>query len=235
MNYDRDRLKKIFEIAPEAMLSISVKDIIAIVEESKAYDEVCEADDYVDLGLPSGTLWATCNIGATSPEDYGDYFAWGETETKEEYTSDNSLTNGLSISQLESQGYIDGSGNLTSLHDAATANWGGSWRMPTKADYEELIYNCTWTWTTQNGVNGYKVTGTNGNHIFLPAAGYRYGSSLYYEGDFGRYWSSTPGDFDYDNNAYYLDFGYGGEGVDWDYRGIGHTVRPVINDKQVKR
>ena len=129
-----------------------------------------EGHGYVDLGL--SVKWATCNVGATSPEDYGDYFAWGETETKSEYTEENSATYGLSISQLESQGYIDGAGNLNPQYDAAAANWGGDWRMPTVAEMWELINNCTWTWTTQNGVSGYNVEGPNGNSIFLPAAGY---------------------------------------------------------------
>ena len=103
-------------------------------------------------------------------EEYGDYYAWGETETKSEYTEGNSATYGLSISELQSQGYIDGEGNLNPQYDAATANWGGDWRMPTKAELNELLNNCTWTWTTQNGHKGYKVTGPNGNSIFLPAA-----------------------------------------------------------------
>ncbi|MBR6775667.1 MAG: DUF1566 domain-containing protein [Bacteroidales bacterium] len=181
--------------------------------------------EYVDLGLPSGLKWATCNVGASSPEDYGDYFAWGETETKSEYTESNSLTYGLTISELQSQGYIDGSGNLTPSHDAATANWGGSWRMPTKVELEELYNECTWTWKTQNGVKGYKVTGPNGNHIFLPAAGWRRGTSLYSDGGNGSYWSSTPGD-DYDG-AYGLSFGGGFDSVSTCFRDGGETVRPV--------
>ena len=190
---------------------------------------IINGHEYVDLGLPSGLKWATCNVGADSPEGYGNYYAWGETTTKSTYTEDNSLTYGLSISQLQSQGYIDGSGNLTPSHDAATANWGGSWRMPTKAELEELLDECTWTWTTQNGVNGHKVTGPNGNHIFLPAAGDRYGSSLIGDGDDGRYWSSTPRDFNYDYRfAYYLAFFYGGEYVSWDSRRLnGLPVRPI--------
>ena len=182
--------------------------------------------EYVDLGLPSGLKWATCNVGASSPEDYGDYFAWGETETKTEYTQDNSLTYGLTISELQSQGYIDGSGNLTPSHDAATANWGGSWRMPTKEELEELRNECTWTWTTQNGVNGCKLTGPNGNHIFLPAAGGRYGSSLLSAGEYGNYWSSTSAESNSDY-AYYLNFDSDLLGVGWFPRYYGQSVRPV--------
>ena len=183
--------------------------------------------EWVDLGLPSGLKWATCNVGATSAEDYGDYFAWGETTTKSTYTVDNSLTYGLSESQLQSQGYIDGSGNLTPSHDAATANWGGSWRMPTETELEELDNRCTWTWTTQNGVKGYKVTGPNGNSIFLPAAGDRSGSSLYSAGGHGYYWSSTPHVNYYYDDAYDLNFHSGGQNVGWNFRSRGLSVRPV--------
>ena len=182
--------------------------------------------EWVDLGLPSGLKWATCNVGASSPEDYGDYFAWGETETKSEYTESNSLTYGLTISGLHSQGYIDVGGNLTPSHDAATANWGGSWRMPTEDEIQELLDECTWRWKTQNGVRGYKVTGPNGNHIFLPAAGYRYGASLDDDGSYGLYWGSTPYD-DYDYFAYGLYFYDGYERVNNYLRYNGQTVRPI--------
>lgn len=171
---------------------------------------------YVDLGLPSGLKWATCNIGASSPSDYGYYYAWGETTTKTEYTTSNSKTYNKSIGDI--------SGNPE--YDAARANWGGSWRMPSKTEFEELLSKCTWTWTTQGGHNGYKVTGSNGNSIFLPAAGYRDGSSLYDAGSYGYYWSSSP----YESNsqyAYYLSFGSGIHDVYWYSRYRGHAVRPV--------
>ena len=181
--------------------------------------------EYVDLGL--SVKWATCNVGATSPEAYGDYFAWGETTTKSEYTEENSATLGLSISELESQGYIDGEGNLNPQYDAATANWGGDWRMPTRAEQEELLNNCTWTWTTQNGVSGYNVEGPNGNSIFLPGAAYRYGSSLYSAQGSGFYWGSTP----YEGSSNYAYFLYFNSGYHFmrDYgRLFGHSVRPVL-------
>ena len=147
--------------------------------------------EYVDLGL--SVKWANYNVGADKPEEYGDYFAWGEITTKTNYSSDNCKTYGLTNSQLQTQGYIDGEGNLTAQYDAAAANWGGNWRMPTKAEYDELLNNCTWTWTTQNSVNGCKVTSkTNGNSIFLPATGYYCdGASLYFP-LCGYYWCSTP-------------------------------------------
>ena len=151
---------------------------------------------YVDLGL--SVKWATCNVGADSPEDYGDYFAWGETEPKSTYNwsaykwcqgdSDN-LTKYCTHSYY---GTVDNKTQLDLSDDAAHVNWGGAWRMPTHDELTELIEGCSWTWTTQNGVNGYKVTSkTNGNSIFLPAAGARDDSSLYNAGTYGYYWSSS--------------------------------------------
>lgn len=182
--------------------------------------------EYVDLGL--SVKWATCNVGATSPEDYGHYYAWGETSTKSDYSSSNCPTYGLSISQLQSQGYIDGEGNLTPQYDAATANCGGDWRMPTGAEQVELLNNCTWTWTTQNGVNGYNVKGPNGNSIFLPAAGFRHGSSLKYAGSIGFFWISTHYDDDYDNEARGLNFGSDDQYMTNCIRFCGQSVRPVV-------
>ena len=180
---------------------------------------------YVDLGL--SVKWATFNVGATSSEEYGDYFAWGETTAKSDYSSSNCPTYGLSISQLQSQGYIDSEGNLTAQYDVATANWGGNWRMPTKAEIQELIDKCNWKWTTQNGVNGYKVVGPNGNGIFLPAAGGRYGSSLDDAGSYGYYWSSAP----YESGsyqAYALGFNSSSRRMNGYYRHYGPSVRPVL-------
>ncbi|MBP3455141.1 MAG: protein kinase [Alistipes sp.] len=171
--------------------------------------------DYVDLGL--SVKWATCNVGASSPSAYGNYYAWGETTTKSEYTSANCKTWEKSIGDI--------AGNPA--YDAARANWGGSWRMPTKAEMKELINKCTWTWTSQGGHNGYKVTSkTNGNSIFLPAAGWRGRLSLYYAGERGYYWSSSP----YESStqrAYGPDFDSGYCGTDWYYRYDGQSVRPV--------
>ena len=167
--------------------------------------------EYVDLGL--SVKWATCNVGASSPEEYGDYFAWGETTTKAEYTEDNCTTYGV---------MNDISGNAQ--YDAATANWGGGWRMPTEDELDELRTKCTWTWTIQNNVNGYKVTGPSGASIFLPAAGYRLGSSLYFAGFDGYYWSSTPDDY----YAYGLGFYSSDRWVNYDYRYFGHSVRSVL-------
>ncbi|MBQ8760606.1 MAG: hypothetical protein IJZ06_04195 [Bacteroidales bacterium] len=173
-----------------------------------------DGHEYVDLGLPSGLKWAACNIGADKLEQYGDYFAWAETKTKKEYIKENSK------SYAKDRNDISGS----SRYDAARANWGGSWRMPTKGEMEELIKLCKWTWTTINGINGYNVKGLNGNSIFLPAAGCRDGSSLYYAGIYGIYWSSTPRSIYF---AYGLFFNSSSLSVSNYNRNYGYTVRPV--------
>ena len=180
---------------------------------------------YVDLGL--SVKWATCNVGATSPEEYGDYFAWGETSTTAEYNSYNCPTYELSISQLQTQGYIDSEGNLTSQYDAATANWGGDWRMPTYDELNELSTKCTWEWINNNDFKGYSVTGPNGNNIFLPAAGDRIGSSLYYAGSDGCYWSSTPYGY-YVDDTYVLSFDRDDHGMYSSGRDSGHSVRSIL-------
>ena len=187
--------------------------------------------EYVDLGLPSGVLWATCNVGADSPEEYGDYFAWGETEPKDYYYldsykwySNNEFTKYCTDSDY---GTVDNKTILELSDDAANANWGGDWRMPTKEDQDELRSECTWTWTTQNGVNGYKVTSkTNGNSIFLPAAGGRFDSDLRSAGSEGCYASSSLSSYSY--AAYNL--GFNSDDVDWynSERFFGRSVRPVL-------
>ena len=198
----------------------SVKTVI--MPSTTTYDEsasgVAQGDhEYVDLGL--SVKWATCNVGATTPEGYGDFFAWGETSTKTEYTEDNSKTSGNSMGDI--------SGN--SSYDAATANWGGNWRIPTEAEMKELIDRCNWKWTTQNGVKGYKVIGPNGNSIFLPAAGYHWSSlGVVGDGNIGHYWSSTPArssvyrayDLSFNREAYFV--------YDSDDREDGRSVRPVL-------
>ena len=142
--------------------------------------------EYVDLGL--SVKWATCNVGASSPKEHGDYFAWGETSPKSTYDKEGSKT-------YSKSGYEDIAGDASL--DAARANWGGTWRLPTEAEMEELEEECTWMWTSQNGVNGYKVTNKmNGNSIFLPAAGHRDGASLNCAGEDGNYWASTPHESD---------------------------------------
>ena len=178
----------------------------------------------VNLGLPSGTIWAAWNVGASSPEQYGGYYAWGETEEKGDYDWD-------TYKYYNPQtGYCTNIGSDISgtQYDVARQKWGGSWRMPTKVEIDELTSKCTWTWCQYKGVWGYKVTGPNGNSIFLPAAGIRGGNSLYNDGRFGYYWSASLYEVSNGSNAWYLFFTYGGYNRDYYYgRSRGLTVRPV--------
>ena len=196
--------------------------------------------DYVDLGLPSGTLWATCNVGASTPYDYGNYFAWGETSTKDTYSwstytwcegSVKTLTKYCTDSSFGYNGFKDNKKELDLADDAAYMNWGPGWRMPTKAQMEELYSECTRTWTSLNGVNGYVVKGPNNNTIFLPAAGHRSNNSLNNEGLDGYYWSRTLNDIS-PNYAWTLHFF--SSVIDMrDYgRYFGQSVRPVRVQQQ---
>ena len=209
--------------------------------------------DWVDLGLPSGTLWATRNIGADKPEDYGDYFAWGETAPKETYdritykwwkqgytdAHDDWHSDGWTKYSYDPsygydgyygnnyKGFVDRKTELDFDDDAAAANWGGSVRMPSREQIQELVDNCTWQWTQRNGVNGRLGTGSNGTTIFLPAAGHRLHGSLYSAGDRGDYWSRRL----YADYSFGADYMFVGSGRHyWDDIGIryyGHTVRAV--------
>ena len=157
---------------------------------------VVTSPQWVDLGLPSGLLWATCNVGATAPEKYGDYFAWGETQTKSVYNCStyrycngymNYLTKYCTDTNSGYYGFIDNLTTLVPADDAATVLGNGA-RTPTKAEWEELINKTTATWTTVNGVAGCKLTSNNGKSIFLPAAG---SAGVGGAGDYGFYWSSS--------------------------------------------
>ncbi|MCR5658781.1 MAG: DUF1566 domain-containing protein [Bacteroidales bacterium] len=196
---------------------------------------------YVDLGLPSGLLWATCNVGAETPEEYGDYFAWGETVPKDYYDWSTyqycngdyyTLTKYCNDSYYGNNGFTDNLATLLPEDDAATANWGNGWRMPTEEDWQELLDNTTNTCTTQNGVSGILFTASNGNSLFLPAAGYRYYSDLYNAGSSGDYWSSSLST-DYPSDAWDFEFDSGGYVVLYYYnRYFGFTVRPVRSASQ---
>ena len=169
--------------------------------------------EWVDLGLPSGTLWANSNVGASTPEEYGNYFAWGETQPKQFYNGSNYQNNN------------DFYNSLLPENDAATVNWGSGWCIPTKIQWEELYENTNSTWVTQNGVNGRVFTASNGNSIFLPAAGYGFYDKILNEGDFGYSWS----------NLFVSETGMAWEFfINSDYFGIdegpcqwGNSVRPV--------
>ncbi len=177
----------------------------------------------VDLGLPSGTKWACCNVGASSPEEYGNYYAWGETETKEIYNWSTYI-------------HCDGSGETCyeighdiqgTQYDVARVKWGGEWMMPTRTQIQELLDNCTHEWTTMNGVNGRRFTGPNGDNIFLPAAGARNEGSLLSAGKSGCYWSSSRLNSDYmcaEELGFNSAYAWGGDSYT---RNNGRSVRPV--------
>lgn len=197
-----------------------------------------DGHDWVDLGLPSGTLWATCNLGADRPEDFGDYFAWGETAPKDYYDwstykwcngSDYKLTKYCTDSNNGYNGFTDGKIELDPEDDAAYINWGPSWRMPTTEQQQELFDKCSLVWATQDGVNGLLVTGPNGNTMFLPAAGIHWYESLDLVDTHGNYWSRTlysSGCF----SSFFLVFHCGNSdewGCHLNGREYGHSVRAV--------
>ena len=185
--------------------------------------------------MPSGTLWATCNIGANSPEEYGDYFAWGETAPKDDYNWSNykwcngTLNTWTMYSTRSSYGYkgfVDNKTVLDPEDDAACVNWGSSWRMPTTEQEQELYENCSSSWTVRDGVNGRLFIGPNGNTMFLPAAGGRSGASFSDVGSVGSYWSRilfSIGPY----SAYYLYFDSGNVRGGSIYRYCGFAVRAV--------
>ena len=192
--------------------------------------------EWVDLGLPSGTLWATCNIGASRPEDYGNYYAWGETSTKGTYDwstyrhangASNRLTKYCNSSDFGNNGFTDNLTTLQSGDDPAAYNWGGGWYTPSKTQWDELLANTTNQWTTRNGKSGRLFTSKkNGQTIFLPATGYRWVSGLRYAGSRGGYWSRSlysgrP------SHAWHLYFDSGYCDMGGDSRDNGFTVRPV--------
>ncbi len=225
-------------------------------DDDKNEPAVPDNHEYVDLGLPSGTLWATCNVGADSPEEYGDYFAWGETTPKDVYEWQNyklahwvydtisdhfyhvveerwfKYSNWSWINNTSVEG--DGKTELELEDDAAYVNMGSNWRMPTLEQLQELVEKCNWERTQKTGVNGYLVTGRNGKSIFLPAAGGR-SSRLYHDGRCAYYWSRTRCSSDKltieaadQGDAYILFFNEWGEQEIWyDSRYVGNTIRAV--------
>lgn len=188
--------------------------------------------DYVDLGL--SVKWATCNLGASEPEEYGDYYAWGEIKPRRgnSWDYDWNMTpyykSGNCVEDVKWHKYTDKDDKvvLDPSDDAATVALGSPWRMPTIDETRELLDKCTWKSTTLNGKNGCKVIGPNGNSIFLPAAGYRAGSNFYDAGTDGSYWSSSL-DTGYPGYAYNSDFYSEDHGWGVNSRVIGHSVRPV--------
>ncbi|MBO4875918.1 MAG: hypothetical protein J5542_11500 [Bacteroidales bacterium] len=176
---------------------------------------------YVDLGL--SVNWATCNVGANAPEELGDYYAWGETSKKDNYTAESHKFYGGEGEFGPKYTKYTSDDNLEKLEvadDAASNSWGNVWRMPTKAEFQELIDKCTWTWKD----NGYEVKGANGQTIFLPLTGAFWNGSVCNEKIDGLYWSSTA---DGSMKAYYLSFADQRKQVSCDGRYYGHQIRPV--------
>ena len=234
-----DGFKAIFNGLPRVRNYIQAPATITLTVERDANGDLSAGGgstggDWVDLGLPSGLLWATRNVGASSPEDYGEYFAWGETQPKEVYNWStyrycnngdyHQLTKYCNDSRYGYNGFTDNLTILQSGDDAATANYGG--RTPTEEEWEELLDNTTATWTTQNGVNGRHFTGPNGNSLFLPAAGSRLDGSLYNAGFAGYYWSSSL-ETVIPDAAWYFDFDAGSQNMYYLYRYLGYSVRAV--------
>lgn len=185
-----------------------------------------QSKEFVDLGLPSGTLWATCNIGANKPEDYGNYFAWSETEEKLNYDWSTYFDSVDGSNSNFTKYAIGKKTQLDPENDVAHVKLGCDWRMPTKIELDELCEKCEWTWTSKNGHNGYTVTGPNGNSIFLPAAGCRHGASSINVGVYGNYWSSTLTSSDY-SNACNLSFNSSNHDMSHSHHNYGQSVRPV--------
>ncbi len=193
-------------------------------------------NQWVDLGLPSGTLWATCNIGATTPYGYGKYVAWGEIEepiglydwTTYQYCmgSGQTLTKYCGDSSYGYNGFIDNLTTLESIDDAASANWGEGWRLPTKEEWQELYQNTTVSYITQGSVTGLLFTSSNGNSLVLPFAGCRWGSHIESVGYHGYYWSSSLF-LDSPSCAWNFHIQYGNSGVNYSERWNGYTVRAV--------
>ena len=198
-----------------------------LVTVSDLGHRLCPDDHHphmIDLGLPSGTKWACCNVGTVIPEGYGSYFAWGETEVKQRYNWDTySYCHGT-----PEKCWSIGTDIAGTQYDVAHIKWGGSWVMPSKEQQKELRDNCTYEWTTVNGVNGGKFTGKNGKSIFLPAAGHRFDSGTEYAGSSGHYWSSScPQEQIYLHSTSYLYIGSGNPSGGSGSRCLGLPIRPV--------
>lgn len=219
--------------------SICVGFVACSSDDDEGISEIIDKSpaQVVDLGLPSGTLWASCNVGATKPEEYGDYFAWGETDTKEKYTwetykwcngSETKLIKYNGSSMYGDNGFTDDKTELDLEDDAAYVKWGKNWRMPTTDQMKELRDRCTLTWTNYKGVNGYQVIGPNGNSIFLPAAGSPDSFGNHSAGKYGWYWSRS---FYYTLTSWRVFFGSNSYSCDYNERCSGYSVRPVYVKK----
>ena len=237
------------------LMAIVLPFVFVSCGDDKNEPDTPDKHEYVDLGLPSGTLWATCNVGADSPEQYGDYFSWGEVAPKENYEwpyykwahwvydtiSDHHYRvveetwYKYFVEDWTENGIVKGDCKmeLDPEDDAAYVNWGSKWRMPTLEQFQELVENCDWQWTNRKGVNGQLVTGPNGKSIFFPAAGGR-GDHLYNDGVHAYYWSRSlcsPNKLNLEEasqeDAYILSFNSWRNHVWYSFRFEGQSVRAV--------
>ena len=207
----------------------SVRPVI-IYGPTQETNSFCPDDNHphlINLGLPSGTKWACCNVDATKPEDFGGFYAWGETKEKDEYTWGTYIhCAGSADTCLDLDDDICGT-----QYDVAHVKWGGSWQMPSLEQIQELNSKCKHEWINMNGIEGKKYTGPNGESIFLPAAGYRFDSDCYDHGDDGDYWTGTSGtSYSYgDGRACCLGFSIKKSNECSSNRRLGYPVRPVAN------
>ena len=213
----------------EEYMKSAKRDAINLTDKDaqvKYSSDTISASDVVDLGLPSGTIWSISNIGAVKPEDYGYYFAWGETREKVSY--DKSTYKWFDSNSKSFSKYIPNNDYrvLDSRDDAATVNWGDDWRTPTDEEINELIDFCQYSWTEINGVKGARFTGANGNSIFFPAAGFSIGSGVSGADSYGYYWSSSVR-VGLESYAHYLNFDSNKATSDNIDRFLGLPIRPV--------
>ena len=225
--------KNIFNWMTIALMAFAVCAVFAACSSDDDDGETTDTGNHavVDLGLPSGTKWATMNVGANSAEECGSYFAWGDVTTRENYDP-RTINYGYTETGGDYTKYnaADGKTVLEPMDDAATVNWGGSWRMPTREEMEELISSCKWEVTTQNDVIGCKVTGPNGKSIFMPAAGRYNGTSLGNKGRYLYYWTATlftPSSNTHKGAELKVNVEKNNPDIDDDKRDVGMPVRPV--------
>ncbi len=219
-------------VSTEATYRFTVNESVALVAKFERREPInANGYDYVDLGLPSGLMWAAYNVGATKPEEYGGYYAWGETEEKSNYSWNTykwgSFYTITKYCTIDSNGTVDNKTVVDPEDDVAHVEWGGSWCTPTEQDMRELIAYCIWEWTSLNGINGYNVKSrTNNNSIFLPAAASMHGMENSYHGEWGDYMTSSLYE-DFDTNAWFLSFSSSMYSMQACERFIGISCRPV--------
>lgn len=224
-------LQKIFYLLLVGISFCAVQACSSDDDDDAGKSVFVDGHEAVDLGL--SVKWATCNVGADTPTEYGNYYAWGETVTKSNYDWETyKWCKGDDESLTKYCNSIDGKSTLSASDDVATVKWGAKWRMPSQKEWEELLDKCTITWTSQNRVYGCLVVGPSGKSIFLPASGSYIGEQLRHVDSYGSYWSSTLYK-EFENQA--STFSFDIDEIGWDnsieydsaLRCFGFPVRPV--------